>query len=67
MTTPTWECPTCHGAGVIDTSPPAAFRAPWLASDTTCPECHGTGNVPNDPTPPLTPEQEEEIGGHQDT
>lgn len=40
------ECANCGGAGVIDTSPPAVFRAPWLASDAPCPECNGTGEVP---------------------
>ena len=36
-------CPNCEGSGVVDTSPPAVFSAPWLQSDTACPECDGTG------------------------
>jgi DnaJ-class molecular chaperone len=36
-------CPTCSGSGVIDTSPPEAFSAPWLQSDTGCPDCGGRG------------------------
>lgn len=36
-------CPTCEGAGVVDTSPPGVDRAPWLQTDTDCPDCAGTG------------------------
>lgn len=37
-------CPTCEGAGSIDTTP-AGARHPALQSDTPCPDCDGTGEV----------------------
>ena len=41
----TVTCAVCDGAGVIDTSPPAVARAPWLATDAPCSACDGTGEV----------------------
>ena len=43
------ECPNCDGAGVVDNSPAAVTRAPWLQSDRPCHLCDGAGEV--------TPEQ----------
>ena len=39
------RCPRCKGSGVVDTSPAAAGRAPWLSSDEDCGWCDGTGDT----------------------